>query len=96
MDRLGLEPILREITEPGVPELTRVMPRAFDDDARRHLGRDRGGPDGYDDGNHASYPTKCGFERVVDDPLLGSPEGDFVYRKVLRGGELTKPPARGG
>jgi GNAT superfamily N-acetyltransferase len=178
MDRLGLDPILREATEADVPELTRVMTRAFDDDARRHLGRDRGGPAGYDDGgffrtwlfgyeetegfvvscdgtivggvivwilpdghdvlgtifvdpsvqdrgvgtrvwraiearypaarswrlttpawatkNHAFYETKCGFERVADDPLLASPEGEVVYRKVLRGGDPTTPRARGG
>ena len=32
-------------------ELTRVMTRAFDDDAKRHLGEEKGGPDGYDDGS---------------------------------------------
>jgi len=30
--------------------MTQVMTRAFDDDARKHLGAQKGGPEGYDDG----------------------------------------------
>lgn len=40
-----------EITEADIPELTAVMTRAFDDDAQRHLGQERGGPEGYDNGD---------------------------------------------
>lgn len=43
---LAFEPI----TEGDIPELTQVMTRAFDDDARKYQGRPRGGPDGYDNG----------------------------------------------
>ena len=39
------------ITEEDIPELTRVMTRAFDDDAQKHLGQERGGPPGYDNGD---------------------------------------------
>jgi GNAT superfamily N-acetyltransferase len=39
-----------EATEADIPELTAAMTRAFDDDAQRHLGQERGGPPGYDDG----------------------------------------------
>lgn len=156
-----------EITEEDIPELTGVMTRAFDDDARKHLGLERGGPEGYDNGdffrkwlfgyqesigykalsegkiigacivwvlpeghnvlgtifvdpdyqdrgagthmwqfveatypetrswrlatpswaikNHYFYEAKCGFERVDSDPIVGTPEGEFVYRKEMAG-----------
>ena len=38
------------ILESDVPELTRVMTRAFDDDTQYHLGQEKGGPEGYDTG----------------------------------------------
>ena len=38
-------------TEADIPDLTRLMTRAFDDDARKHLGKKKGGPDGYDNGD---------------------------------------------
>ena len=34
------------IAEDDVPQLTEVMTRTFDDDARKHLGKDKGGPPG--------------------------------------------------
>lgn len=153
------------ITEADIPELTQVMTRAFDDDARKHLGLERGGPPGYDNGdffrqwlfgynetdgykvlragkvlgacivwilpdghnvlgtifvdpdaqdqgvgtrmwqfiearypetrswrlatphwatkNHHFYAAKCGFTRVHSDPIIGSPEDEFVYRKEM-------------
>ena len=39
-----------EITEADIPELTPVMTRAFDDDAQKHFGLEKGGPPGYDNG----------------------------------------------
>jgi GNAT superfamily N-acetyltransferase len=151
------------ISEEDIHSLTPVMTRAFDDDAQRHLGQERGGPDGYDNGdffrkwlfgyqetdgykvmindeivggaivwilpdghnivgnifvdpslqdqgigteiwefiearypqtkswrlgtpkwakkNHHFYESKCGFERVESDPIMGSPNDEFVYRK---------------
>lgn len=153
------------IAEGDIPELTRVMTHAFDDDARKHLGLERGGPPGYDNGdffrqwpfgydetdgykvlragrviggaivwilpdghnvlgtifvdpnvqdqgvgaqiwqfvearypetqswrlvtpcwaakNHHFYAARCGFARVGSDPIVGSPEGEFVYRKDM-------------
>ena len=154
-----------EFTEDDIPELTGVMTRAFDDDARRHLRKERGGPPGYDNGdffrewlvgdeetvgykvisedkaigaiivwllegghnvlgamfvdpayqdrgvgtrmwefveasypetkswrlatpswafkNHYFYEVKCGFERVESDPIIGTPEEEYVYRKEM-------------
>jgi len=34
-----------------IEELTQIMKRAFDEDIRIHLGKDAGGPPGYDDGS---------------------------------------------
>lgn len=157
--------IFEAFTEDDIPELTRVMTRAFDDDAQRHLGQERGGPPGYDNGdffrewlfgyqetvgykvisgdkaigaiivwvlegghnvlgamfvdpacqdrgvgtrmwefveasypetkswrlatpnwafkNHYFYEAKCGFKRVESDPIIGTPEGETIYRKEM-------------
>ena len=52
-DMVSKEPALafEAMTEADIPRLTEVMARAFDDDARKHLGVPRGGPDGYDNGD---------------------------------------------
>jgi hypothetical protein len=42
--------VFEKAGEGDIPELTRVMTRAFDDDAQKHLGIEKGGPPGYDDG----------------------------------------------
>ncbi|MGD2105399.1 MAG: GNAT family N-acetyltransferase [Anaerolineae bacterium] len=168
MDSREIELTFDEVGEGDVPELTEVMTRAFDDDAQKHLGMERGGPEGYDNGeffrkwlfgyqesagykasssgqvvggmivwilpggdnilgtifvdpayqdmgvgtrfwqfveerypdtrswrlatpawaikNHYFYVTKCGFNRVDTDPILGSPEGELVYRKEMERG----------
>ena len=39
-----------EMTESDIPELSRIMKRAFDEDSRIHLNRE-GGPEGYDNGD---------------------------------------------
>jgi GNAT superfamily N-acetyltransferase len=164
MERSQLDLAFEEIVEADVPVLTPVMTRAFDDDAQKHLGIERGGPPGYDNGdffrewlfgheltegfkvllagqiiggimiwnrpdghkalgvifvdpafqdrgvgtltwqfierqypetkswrlttpcwatkNHHFY-EKCGFRRVDSDPIVGAPEGEFVYRKEM-------------
>ncbi|HEU5102335.1 MAG TPA: GNAT family N-acetyltransferase [Roseiflexaceae bacterium] len=166
------ELVFESITEADIPELMRVMTRAFDDDAQKHLGLERGGPPGYDSGdffrqwlfgydetdgykvlsagkiiagvivwilpeghnvlgtifvdpdaqdrgvgarvwqfiearypatkswrlttprwatkNHHFYAIKCGFARVESDPIIGSPEGEYVYRK-----DMLRPAAEG-
>lgn len=43
---LGFE----QISEKDVKALTEIMKRAFDEDSKRHLGEDEGGPPGYDNG----------------------------------------------
>lgn len=40
----------KPFTEADVAGFTRIMKRAFDEDARRHLGEPEGGPPGYDTG----------------------------------------------
>ena len=157
--------LFEEFTEADISELTGIMTRAFDDDAQKHLGQERGGPEGYDNGdffrtwlfgyqesvgykvlsdgtiigamivwilpgghnvvgtifvdpdyqdsgvgtrmwqfieatypetkrwrlatpdwatkNHYFYETKCGFQRVDSDPIVGTPEGELVYRKDM-------------
>ena len=47
MQQRNAELTFEAITEADIPELTDVMTRAFDDDAQKYLGRERGGPDGY-------------------------------------------------
>jgi len=37
--------------EIDIPALTPVMKRVFDDDAQKHLGKESGGPPGYDNGD---------------------------------------------
>jgi predicted N-acetyltransferase YhbS len=63
--------------EPGdVDALTAVMTRAFDDDARRHLGVDKGGPPGYDTGEflrqHGLSPDAHAFVATLDGAPVGA------------------------
>ena len=65
-----------EITEADVPELTDVMTRAFDDDARKHLGQAKGGPPGYDDGEFFrkwlfGFDVTRGYKAVSDGRAVG-------------------------
>lgn len=41
----------RDFEEADVALFTSIMKRAFDEDARRHLGEESGGPPGYDNGD---------------------------------------------
>jgi GNAT superfamily N-acetyltransferase len=66
------EPIARA----DVPALTEVMRRAFDDDAQKHLGKQRGGPPGYDDGTFFEqwlfgYEQTAGYKVMLDETLVG-------------------------
>jgi GNAT superfamily N-acetyltransferase len=70
-----VELVFEIATEDDIPELTRVMTRAFDDDSRKHLGQERGGPPGYDNGD---------FFRQW---LFGYDE--TVGYKVLRAGQVV-------
>ena len=62
--RLAIVPLVAT----DVDALTAIMTRAFDDDARRHLGADRGGPPGYDTGE---FLRRWG----LDPAASGSPAG---------------------
>lgn len=69
---LQFEPFL----ESDIPELTGVMTRAFDDDSRKHLGVDRGGPDGYDNGNFFrkwlfGYKETVGYKVTLNGRAIG-------------------------
>jgi GNAT superfamily N-acetyltransferase len=62
--------------EPDIPELTAAMTRAFDDDARLHLGQERGGPPGYDDGEFfrewmLGYEESTGYKILADSQVIG-------------------------
>ncbi len=65
------------IVETDIPELTAVMTRAFDDDAQKHLGKARGGPDGYDNGDFFrqwlfGYEESIGYKIIADDKIIGA------------------------
>ena len=60
------------IDRADVPELTAVMTRAFDDDSQKHLGKERGGPPGYDDGAFFEkwlfgYEQTDGYKALLDE-----------------------------
>ena len=63
--------------EPGdIDALTDVMTRAFDDDAQRHLGVERGGPPGYDTGEflrrYGFDPGAGAFQAVLGGEPVGA------------------------
>lgn len=71
-DELRFEPM----TEADLPEVTAVMTRAFDDDTQRHLGRPKGGPPGYDNGDFFRqwlfpYDESHGYKIVLDGQVVG-------------------------
>lgn len=68
--------VFEPITETDVPELTAVMTRAFDDDAQKHLGQERGGPPGYNDGEFFrkwlfGYQESVGYKIIAEDKVIG-------------------------
>jgi len=79
-----------EIQEVDIPSLTRVMQRAFDHDAQVHLGEERGGPEGYDDGEFFrkwlfSYDESRGFNIFLDGQVVG---GFIVWILESRNNQL--------
>ena len=61
--------------EKDIPELTRVMTVAFDDDARTHLGEEKGGPPGYDDLEFfqrwmLTHNESIGYKIVFDNTVI--------------------------
>ena len=70
---LAFERVLRE----DIPELTRVMTRAFDDDTQKHLGLEKGGPEGYDNGEFFrkwlfGYEESIGHKAVSEGKIVGA------------------------
>lgn len=83
--------MIAPIRPDDVEELTAVMTRAFDDDAMRHLGEEKGGPDGYDDGSFIRHwclhrAARCYVARE-DGAIVGAinvfPEADDSGASVL-------------
>ncbi|OPY51486.1 MAG: Acetyltransferase (GNAT) family protein [Methanosaeta sp. PtaU1.Bin060] len=70
-ENIELQPLTKEDIRP----LTSIMTRAFDNDTRIHLGEERGGPDGYDDGRllmkwGLHSPTES-FKVLLNGILIG-------------------------
>jgi len=64
------------MAESDIPDLTPVMKRAFDDDAQKHLGKEVGGPPGYDNGDFfrewlLPYEESVGYKILLGDTLIG-------------------------
>lgn len=58
-----------EIVEEDLPELMRVMTQAFDDDALKHLGQERGGPEGHDRGARVPEADRAARREGAANPL---------------------------
>lgn len=70
---IDIVPVLEE----DIPELSQVMTRAFDDDARKHLGVEKGGPAGYDDGEFFrkwlfSHDASVGYKITSAGRIVGA------------------------
>ena len=53
------------------------MTRAFDDDAKKHFGKEKGGPPGYDNGEFFQewlfgYQWTVGYKASLDDRIVGA------------------------
>ncbi|WP_167956161.1 GNAT family N-acetyltransferase [Anaerosporobacter faecicola] len=62
-----------KVTKEDVMPLTAIMKRAFDEDTKRHLGEESGGPDGYDNGEFIQkWYIESGAEayKIVKDGVL--------------------------
>ncbi len=62
-------------TKEDIPGLTSVMTRAFDDDSQKHLGKPKGGPPGYDNGDFfrkwMPYEKSVTYKIVVEGKTVG-------------------------
>jgi GNAT superfamily N-acetyltransferase len=83
-----------EIVEGDIPALASVMKQAFDDDARKHLGQESGGPPGYDDGEFfrtwlLPYDESVGYKIMTGERLIGGiivwilPEGHCILGTIF-------------
>lgn len=76
MKAQALELVFEEATEADIPALTGAMTRAFDDDSQKHLGKERGGPPGYDNGDFfrqwmLGYQESVGYKVVAEGKVVG-------------------------
>jgi len=89
-----LELTFYEVAETDIPRLTEVMARAFDDDAQKHLGQERGGPEGYDNGDFFrqwlfGYQESVGYKVVAGEEVIGGiivwilPQGHNVLGTIF-------------
>lgn len=94
MESEKIEFTFSEMMEAHIPELTRVMTRAFDDDAQKHLGKERGGPEGYDNGDFfrtwlLPYKESVGYNIMASGKLVGGmivwilPEGHNILGTIF-------------
>jgi ribosomal protein S18 acetylase RimI-like enzyme len=68
--------VFEDFTEEDIHELTEVMARAFDDDAQKHLGQEKGGPPGYDNGDFFrewlfGHEETDGYKVMADGKAIG-------------------------
>lgn len=70
---------LIRLEELHINELTKIMERAFDEDARIHLGVEKGGPDGYDNGD---FLRKWGLHKDATSYCI-SLDGQFIGGVIL-------------
>jgi GNAT superfamily N-acetyltransferase len=83
-----------EIQEQDIPAMTVVMARSFDDDAQKHLGKERGGPEGYDNGDFfrkwlLPYDESVGYKIISRGEVIGGiivwilPEGHNILGTIF-------------
>lgn len=72
------------VTQGDVPKMTEVMKRAFDEDTKRHLGEECGGPPGYDNGDFINkWYLNSGAEafKVLKDGIIIGGINVFIAKK---------------
>jgi GNAT superfamily N-acetyltransferase len=84
----------RQMNESDIPDITPVMKRSFDDDAQKHLGKESGGPPGYDNGDFfhtwlLPYQESVGYVMLADQQMIGGiivwilPEGHNILGTIF-------------
>lgn len=68
--------IFEEISKSDIEVLVPIMKRAFDEDMRIHLGKDSGGPKGYDNGvflqEYALHKDSTSYKIMMDEKVIGA------------------------
>jgi len=69
------ELFFKDFEESDITLQTQIMKRAFDEDSRRHLNEESGGPEGYDNGDFlrkwALHPASMAFNVVFKGEIIG-------------------------